>query len=347
MTTLICAILRTMTKRVRKSAVAMLAWMLLLHPAPSARAEELKKVRLAYAGWEVGTAVAYVGIDSGIFRQHGLDIEEVFIRDALAGGIQSLIGVDFVLGFGNPLAILQPVLQGADIVSVFSHVSIEHHRMLVSSEIATIKDLKGKKIGVSAVGGRSDLIARLMLRRFGLDPAEDVEILPIGLAPTRVAALSKNLIQATPLSPDLASQAERLGLKVLDVKSVPVITALLMTTRSFIKRDEEAVRRFVKGYLTAIHYYLTHRNESVAIIKKYFTGTDPTDLETMYDVFAGQLKPVPGPDGEAVQALIDAMSVVDQRAKKMKPADLFDLHFLEELEKSGFIEHLYTEKVSL
>jgi ABC-type nitrate/sulfonate/bicarbonate transport system substrate-binding protein len=72
-----------------------------------------------------------------------------------------------------------------------------------------------------------------------------------------------------------------------------------MTTRSFIKRDEETARRFVKAYVEAIHYYLTRRAESVAIIKKYFSGSNPAALEMMYEAFAAQLKPLPAPDDEA------------------------------------------------
>ncbi|MGH7771246.1 MAG: ABC transporter substrate-binding protein [Candidatus Binatia bacterium] len=306
---------------------------------------KVKKVRLAYAGWEVGTAIAYVGIDAGIFKKYEVDVEEVFIRDALTGGVQSLIGVDFVLGFGSPIAILQPVLEGADIVFVGSHVSVDKYGMAVASDIATVKELKGKKIGVSVLGGRSDLVARVILRRAGLDPLKDVEIVAAGLAPNRMAALSNALIQGAPLNLQMASEAKRLGLKVLDVKDVPMLTALLMTTRSFVKRDEEAVKRFIKGYVAAIHFYLSHRAESIAIIKKYFTATDPGTLETMYNAFASQLRPIPGPNREAVQAFIDAASVADSRAKNIKPADLFEPRFLEELK--GFIDNLYTEKVSL
>src|ERR1051326_1477480 len=88
-------------------------------PSYAAEAKaEMKKVRLAYVGWEVGAAVSYVGIDGGIFKQNGIDVEEVFVRDPLSGGVQTLIGADFMVGFGNPLALIQPVLTGADVVAV-------------------------------------------------------------------------------------------------------------------------------------------------------------------------------------------------------------------------------------
>src|SRR5437660_7594632 len=119
---------------------------------PASAADKVNKLRLAYAGWELGTAVAYVGVDSGLFKKHQLEIEELPIRDTLSAGVQSLLGVDLLIGFGNPLAILHPVLGGADISLIGAHVSFDHYGMGVASSISAIKDLKGKKVGVSALG---------------------------------------------------------------------------------------------------------------------------------------------------------------------------------------------------
>ena len=153
-------------------------------------AEGAKRLRLAYAGWEIGTAVAYIGVDGGFFKQHGVDIEELPIRDTFSAGVQSLMGVDLLIGFGSPLAILQPITSGADLALIGAHVSFDQYGMGVGSAINDVKELKGKKVGVSALGARSDLIARVILRRAGLDPSKDVEMVAAGLAPARAAALS-------------------------------------------------------------------------------------------------------------------------------------------------------------
>ena len=310
-------------------------------------AESPRKLRLAYSGWEIGTAVAYVGVDSGLFKQHGLDIEELPIRDTLSAGVQSLIGVDLLIGFGNPLALLQPVASGADVTVIGSHVSFDQYGMGVSTAIAAVKDLKGKKVGVSALGSRSDLIARVMLRRAGLNPAKDVEMIAAGLSPARALAVSKNLIQGAPLSEDVAAEAQKLGIKILEIKSVPVVTDLLISTRSFIKREEETVRRFMKGYAAAIHYFVSRRNDSVAILKKYFPGNQGVTVDAMYDNFSAQLRPLPELNTEAIQALVDVGAALDQRAKTLKPADLIEPRFFDELKSSTFLKDLYTEKVSL
>ena len=316
-------------------------------PSQSSAADKSKKLRLAYSGWEIGTAVAYVGVDSGLFKRYDLEIEELPIRDTLSAGVQSLLGVDLLIGFGNPLAILQPVAGGADLSLVGAHVSFDNYGMGVASSISTVKDLRGKKIGVSALGTRSDLVARVILRRAGLDPAKDVEVVAAGLSPARALALSKNLVQGAPLSPDVAAEAQKLGIKILEVRPVPVVTDLIITTRSFVKREEDIVRRFMKGYAAAIHHFVTKRDDSLAILKKYFPGNQAVTVDAMYDNFAAQLRPLPELTSEAIQAIVDVGAVADQRTKSLKPTDIIEPRFLEELKGSKFLKDLYTEKVSL
>ena len=266
---------------------------LMFASSPASAADSPKKMRLAYAGWEVGTAVSYIGVDAGLFKQNGIEIEELPIRDTLSAGVQSLIGIDVLIGFGNPLAVLQPVASGAAIAVIGSHVSFDEYGMGVGSSIEAVKDLKGKKVGVSALGARSDLVARVMLRRAGLDPANDVELVAAGLSPARTLALTKNLVQGVPLNQQVAAQAQKLGIKVLDMKPVPVMTDLLITTRTFIKAEEETVRRFMKGYAAAIQFFVSKRNESLGILKKYFPGNQGVSVDTMYDAFSAQLRPLP------------------------------------------------------
>ena len=310
-------------------------------------ADNAKKVRLAYAGWELGTAVAYVGVDSGLFKKHGLIIDEFPIRDTLSAGVQSLIGVDFLIGFGNPLAILQPVAGGADLALVGAHVSYDQYGMGVVAGVSTVKELKGKKVGVSALGARSDLIARVILRRAGLDPAKDVELVAAGLAPARALALSKNLVQGVPLNQEVAAEAQKLGIKILELKSVPVVTDLLMTTRSFIKREEDTVRRFMRGYADAIHHFVSRRDDSLAILKKYFPNNQGLTVDAMYDSFSAQLRPLPELNSEALQALVDIGAAMEKPSKSLKPADITEPRFVDELKNSKFLKDLYTEKISL
>lgn len=326
---------------------ASLAALLLALVAPARAAETPKKLRLAYAGWEIGTAVAYIGVDAGLFQKNGVEVEELPIRDTLSAGVQSLLGVDLLIGFGNPLAVLQPAASGAGIAVIGSHVSFDEYGMGVGSSVGSIKELKGKKVGVSALGARSDLVARVMLRRAGLDPGRDVELVAAGLAPARALALQKNLVQGVPLNQQVAAEAQKLGIKVIDMKSVPVMTDLLITTRNFIKGEEETVRRFMRGYAAAIQFFVSKRSESLTILKKYFPGNQGISVDAMYDAFSAQLRPLPELNGEAIQAFVDVGASVDQKTKNIKPTDIVEPKFFDELKNSKFLKDLYTEKVSL
>src|SRR3970282_1486772 len=101
-------------------------------------AESPKKLRLAYAGWEIGTAVAYVGVDAALFKKNGIEIEELPIRDTLSAGIQSLIGVDLLIGFGSPLVGLQLLSKGADITVIGTHVRFAQYGMGVGAAVSSM-----------------------------------------------------------------------------------------------------------------------------------------------------------------------------------------------------------------
>ena len=133
------------------------------------------------------------------------------------------------------------------------------------------------------------------MRRAGLNPAKDVEVVAAGLSPSRALAISKNLVQGAPLSPE-AAEAQKLGIKILEVKPVPVVTDLIMTTRSFIRKEEDTVRRFMKGYAAAIHHFVTKRDDSLAILKKYFPGNQSVTVDAMYE-FCRPAATASGADG--------------------------------------------------
>jgi ABC-type nitrate/sulfonate/bicarbonate transport system substrate-binding protein len=145
----------------------------------------------------------------------------------------------------------------------------------------------------------------------------------------------------------MAGQAQKVGIKILDMKSVPVMTDLLITTRTFIKGEEELVRRFMKGYAAAIQYFVSKRSDSLTILKKYFPGNQGVSVDAMYDAFSAQLRPLPELNGEAIQAFVDVGAAVDQRTKDLKPSDIIEPKFFDELKGSKFLKDLYTEKVSL
>lgn len=325
---------------------ALLAFVLSCSIPQSAGAES-QPVRLAFSGFGIGTVITWIAREQKLFEMHGVKVEDIYLDGADAAGVQALLGVDFFIDSGNVVAPFSAVAAGADIVVLAAHTSKENYQFGVAPDIFEIRHLKGKKIGVSGLGRKSDLIARTVLRRAGLDPGTDVEVLPVGFSPQRAAALYQNYVQGAPLIPAVAAEARRLGLNIIDIGEVRLVTDLLMTTRSRVESDPELIEKLLQGYLSAIHFFLTNREESMRIMGKQVALTEGASLPAMYQNFAAQLDAIPVAEGEAIQALVDAAAVSDDRAKRLPKEKLFDYRFLENLKKRGFVDQLYSEKVSL
>ncbi len=326
-------------------AVAVLAVFTFVSVSPASEAKA--PVRVAFAGFGVGTVVTWIARDTDLFAKYGLDIDAVYLDGAAAGGVQSLLGADIFVASQDVLPPLEAAGSGADLVFFGGHVSTENYRFGVASYVDHLAQLKGKKVGVSSLGRKSDLIARVVLRRAGLNPVEDVEMVPIGFSPQRAAAIYRNIVQGAPLVAQVAAEAQRVGIKVLDVGEVNLVTDLLVATRSFAKRNPKLLRRFLMAYLNGIQYFLTERAGSMRIMKKYVTLAGGVSMAGAYGSLAHRLDPLPLPHPEAVQALIDAVSVTDPRARLLKPHQLLELEFLRRLEKAGFVKGLYSEKIKL
>ena len=313
----------------------------------SSGAEARAPVRVAFAGFGVGTVVTWIAGDKDLFAKYGLDVEAVYLDGAAAGGVRSLLGTDIFVTSRDVLPPLEAVSDGADLVFVGGHVSTENYRFGVASYVDHLAQLKGKKVGVSNLGRKSDLIARVVLRRAGLDPVEDVEMVPIGYSPQRAAAIYRNVVQGAPLVPQVAAEAQRVGIKVLDVGEVNLVTDLLVTTRTFAERNPGLLRRFLMAYLNGIQYFLTERADSMRIMKEHVTLAEGASLAGTYRSLAHRLDPLPLLQAEAVQALIDAVSVTDSRARQLSPHPLLALEVLKRLDRAGFVKGLYSEKIEL
>ena len=330
-----------------KRTVGILLALFLLCAYSNGSATESKRIRLAFAGFGIGTIITWIASEKKLFAPFGLEVDELYLEVANAGGVQALLGVDFFLSSGEVLAPFEAIANGAELVFLAAHTSKENYQFGVASNISDIQQLKGKKVGVSGLGRKSDLIARVVLRRAGLDPLKDVEIVPVGFSPQRAAALYQNRVQGAPLVPAVAAEAKRIGLKVLNIGEVQLVTDLLMTTRKRSEENPDVIQKLLKGYLSAIHFFLTNREESIRIMGQHVDLTNGPSLPAMYQSLAAQLDPVPLPTHEAIRALIDAAAVADKRAEKLTQQKLLEPRFLEDLKKSGFVDGLYSEKVSL
>jgi LysM repeat protein len=122
----------------------------------------------------------------------------------------------------------------------------------------------------------------------------------------------------------------------------------LATTQAFIKARPELVRSVMKAYVEGIHYYKTHRAESLAILTKYLRTSDTDVLTEVYeDVGLRLTAEKPYPTLRGIGIMLREMAATNPKITAARPEEFVDLTFIKELDGSGFIDRLYKTTVAV
>jgi NitT/TauT family transport system substrate-binding protein len=298
--------------------------------------------RVGYPSLATGFAASWVTADKGIWKKHGLDVELIFLRGG-SRTVAALIGgsVDFILG--SDLGITTAILQGANLTRVGVTTNTLGYSIVVQPNIKTIRDLKGKIIGVTP--GRDAAYARVvkLLRDNGMDAGKDVTFLSVGDGgPTaRVAALSAGVIHASMFTPPSDLISEKAGMRILSRIDVANVAGGLNTTTAFIQKSRPQALRFLRGYMEGIRYLKSNKEESLRIFSKYVRNPDLGIMAYLYEEISTRAEKDLRPQSDAVRALLDLAALDFPQAKKLSEKDNWDLSLIDEIVKSGFVEQLY------
>jgi NitT/TauT family transport system substrate-binding protein len=282
--------------------------------------------------------------EAGIFRKHGLDVELLYV----AGGgraAQVVQSGEVPIGIFTGGAVVNAALAGGDLVAIASSMNVMTFVVMARPEIRRVEDLKGKKVGVSRFGSATDFGLRYAEERWPVKRQKDFAVIQVGGVSDVFAALKSGALDAAVINVELAILARREGLRELaDIAKLGINfpTSSIVTSRSFIKRNENTVRKFVRGFVEGVHYGKTHREFGVQVLKKYLRNDDTVMVNDLYDIYVQQNIPrVPRPSPEALKTAIDQVAETDPRAKNLRPEQLIDARFFQELDKEGFIQKLW------
>jgi NitT/TauT family transport system substrate-binding protein len=298
--------------------------------------------RVGFPSLATGFAPSWVAADKGIWKKHGLDVELIFLRGG-ARTVSALIGgsVDFIIG--SDLGVTTAIIQGAALTRVGVTTNTLGYSMVSQPGLKTIRDLKGKIVGITP--GRDAAYARVvkLLRDNGMDASKDVTFLSVGDGgpAARVAALSSGVIHATMFTPPSDMISEKAGMRILAKLDVANVGGGLNTTTVFLQRSRPQALRFLRGYMEGIQYLKSHRDESLRIFSKYVRNPDLGIMAYLYEEISNRVEPGLRPQSEAVRAMLELAVLDFPQAKKLSEKDNWDLSLIEEIQKSGFLEQLY------
>jgi ABC-type nitrate/sulfonate/bicarbonate transport system substrate-binding protein len=298
--------------------------------------------RVGFPSLATGFAPSWVAADKGLWKKHGLDVELIFLRGG-SRTVSAMLGgsVDFIIG--SDLGATTAILQGAALTRVGVTTNTLGYSMVSQPSIKSVRDLKGKIIGITP--GRDAAYARVvkLLRDNGMDASKDVTFLSVGDGgpAARVAALSSGAIQATMFTPPSDMISQKAGMRILTKIDVANVGGGLNVTTAVLQTKRAQLLRFLRGYMEAIHYLKSHKDESLKIFAKYVRNPDLTIMAHLYDEISSRAEPSLRPQPDAVRALLELAALDFPQAKRLSEKDNWDLTLLDEIQKSGFLEQLY------
>ena len=211
-------------------------------------------------------------------------------------------------------------------------------------EIKSPEQLKGKKLGISRFGALSDTAAAIFLERFGLKRGTDVAIIQLGGLPEIVTAMERGAVQAGFASPPNSSRARRLGMRELfdlDALGLELQQTCITVTTKYLRERRPLVKSFVQAYGEGLHRFVTDRDFSIQVMKKYLRVDEKDLLEDAYAAYSPRVQKIPYPTLKGIQFILDEMAEKQPQARKATPESFVDLSLLQEIEQSGFFKQLW------
>src|SRR4029434_5095714 len=218
---------------------------------------QLKKVRFSTTGISVSEMPFKVAQLKGFWREEGLDVETILIRGAV--GMQALLGgsVDYTSASGSTIA---AAVRGLPVKLVFISSAKPMFELVSQAQIKSIRELKGKIVGISSRGGSNDLMMQLILQKNGLAPNKDVTTIIVGAQDETVIALRTGRIAAALLTPPRNFMLQRDGFNGLAYASDYLPTygnGGIGVTDEKIKTNPTEVLALVRGTVTGLQDSLT------------------------------------------------------------------------------------------
>lgn len=297
---------------------------------------DAQPVRISYAGIAGYNVPLWVAQEAGFFKKHGLSADFILIEGAPIS-IQALLTNEVQLVNMAGSAPVQATLQGAEVVIIATSYNLMPYSLVVHEEIRSAADLRGKRMGVSSLGGITEVAGRLALEKLGLGP-KDMVFFVAGSDSTRIAAVRSKAVAASIIAPPNLFVATSMGLRVLaDLGDLGVKypTGVMITTRSYLTRNRALIKKFLMGFIEGLHLYAERKDFAMQVMQKRAKLAKPEVLSMTHDYFVKNTALIPVTDPGGIKNAIPPDKVGSRR-----PEDFYDNSLIQELVNEGFVSSI-------
>jgi NitT/TauT family transport system substrate-binding protein len=334
-----------MTLTLRRWIIVAFLFFMIFPPIPlwSADAQKLEKLVIGYPAPVASLGIIDVMRKAGLFKKYGLDVDLVYIQGSpilTAAMVSGQVPLSFLGG----AAIVASAVGGADTVYLACGINTLYWRLFSTPDVKTLDDLKGKKIGLTTIGSQEDAVMRFLLKERGINPDRDVSFLAVGAAPTRLAALSKGVVHASVFIPPQDIAAEKLGLHpLIDLSQLGLYNpgSCFASTKSYIKTHRDTVTRVMKAFIEGLKFYRENKEFVLKVTADFAQNRDTEVLNATYNTVTRFQDRIPYVNMKGIEFMLKVIELRDPRAKNFDPANAVDSSFIQELEKTGFVDSVW------
>lgn len=317
-----------------------LLWALLALPLLTATASAQTPFKIGISAPVVNILPVWMGEAGGFYGKEGLKVEVINMEGGTRG-LQVLLSGEIQAMHVGLAPVVLANKQGADLRLITSSVNTIPITMFTKAGV-TMKDLKGKTIGISTFGSETDIAVSILLKQQGLT-RQDVTVTQIGGSSQRFAALVAGRIDVAPLIEPAISQAVERGLSpLIDLAAArtPWIFDSVVVTNDTLKKNRDTLTRFVKGYVAGAYLALSNPEKAKEVIAQRFRTKDPKVIDATYNDFSRSMPRDAAPTVAGAQNVLDQLAALGTEIGSRNPNDYLDLSIIEALKKDGYFDQI-------
>jgi NitT/TauT family transport system substrate-binding protein len=307
---------------------------LLLFLCPYAGAVD--RIRIAVSNPNMPNLTSAVAQKKGFFRDENIDAEVIRMNPNVAITALASGDIDYCQLFG---AVVAGAIAGLPLRVVAGFLDNWPMTLIAQPEYKSVRDLKGKLLGVSSYGATPDVGARLIFKHFGVDPEKELKVLALGSDAARITALKQRIVDVIVISPPADAQMEKQGYSILarayELFNFPYL-GLGAHTRKIKERPDEA-KRAIKATIRANRFIRENREEAARILVEW----GKVEREYAYASYDA-LRVLFNADGavpeDGLRLVIDQARRNAKIARDVSPADVADLALLREAQRELYIK---------
>lgn len=243
----------------------------------TAGAETLKPWRHGIIEAKSDSGILFMPSARDFAAKRGLNLQFTQLKtDAIA--LKALLAGDLDSYEGGAGGAITAAARGADVKLIGCSWLVPPHGVFVRSNIATLTDLKGRSVAVSAPGTFPEMVAKAVFERAGI-PITEIRPAAMGSDTDRYKALVAGVVDAAVVSDEFIPFATRDGIRqiVTAAEAVPeLVRGCLFTTGKTLAQRRDDVVRFLATEIDGLRYAMAHREDAVNLTHQ-ITGAKPDD----------------------------------------------------------------------